>query len=74
MTTETDIDALQDSTEAIANSLDHATLDTKSIESEAEMSGVQYLPQIDPVTQLTQQLLGDGTKYAFDRHRRQRTY
>ncbi|MDI1484961.1 MAG: hypothetical protein OHK93_000095 [Ramalina farinacea] len=71
LATETDLHDLQDTTEAIDSSLSNATLQTKSIESQAEKSGVQYVPQIDARTQMSQQLLGDGTKYVYDRHRRQ---
>lgn len=57
-----------DETGAIESSLDTSLRDTKSIESQAQSQGVQYVPQIDTRLDAFQNLLNDGTAERYERY------
>lgn len=69
-----DLESLQKSIEAIDHELKSSVLQTKSLEAEAQAessSFYQEVPQIDPRTHATTQLLQDGTDETYALHKQQ---
>ena len=60
------------SIDAIDQELKGALKQTKSIEAEVQDSTYKIIPQINPQTLMSEQLLKDGTQKAYQEQRRSR--
>lgn len=73
LATEVDLESIEASIESVDHELKGALQHTKSIESEAQKSTYKIVPQINPQTLISEQLLKDGTEKAYQSQRRSRT-